>query len=127
MDDATQRTLKMINDRARGEAPPGPCEVGAAEKTDVELLDAYSRAVITVVDAVGPAVVSISTGTRSKAAGSDTGGTGSAVIIAPDGYVLTNDHVVHGAKRLIVSLTDGTTHEATLAGTDPGGRRAISA
>jgi S1-C subfamily serine protease len=116
MDDATQRTLKMINDRARGEAPPGPCEVGAAEKTDVELLDAF-----------GPAVVSISTGTRSKAAGSDTGGTGSAVIIAPDGYVLTNDHVVHGAKRLIVSLTDGTTHEATLAGTDPGGRRAISA
>jgi len=119
MDDATQRTLKMINNSSGGEAPPGPCEVGAAEKMDVELLDAYSRAVITVVDAVGPAVVSISTGTRSKAAGSDAGGTGSGVIIAPDGYVLTNDHVVHGAKRLIVSLTDGTTHEATLAGTDP--------
>ena len=119
MDDATQRTLKMINNSSGGEAPPGPCEVGAAEKTDVELLDAYSRAVITVVDAVGPAVVSISTGTRSKAAGSDAGGTGSGVIIAPDGYVLTNDHVVHGAKRLVVSLTNGTMHEATLAGTDP--------
>jgi S1-C subfamily serine protease len=119
MDEATQRTLRMINNEAGKEGPPGPCEVGAAEKTDIELLDAYSRAVITVVDAVGPAVVSISTGTRTKAAGQEAGGAGSGVIIAPDGYVLTNDHVVHGAKRLAVSLTNGTMHEATIVGTDP--------
>jgi S1-C subfamily serine protease len=119
MDDVTQRTLKLINNGTGEQTPPGPCEVGAAEKSDVELLDAYSRAVITVVEAVGPAVVSISTGTRSKDAEPEAGGDGSGVIIAPDGYVLTNDHVVHGSKRLVVSLTNGTTHAATLVGTDP--------
>lgn len=109
----------MINNAPGKQTTPGPCEVGAAEKADVELLDAYSRAVITVAEAVGPAVVSISRGTRSKDAGPEAGGAGSGVIIAPDGYVLTNDHVVHGAKRLAVSLTDGTTHEAAIVGTDP--------
>lgn len=119
MDDATQRTLNVINNAA-GEQPPSvPCEVGAAGKSDVDLLDAYSRAVITVVDAVGPAVVSISTGRRSQDAGPEGGGAGSGVIIAPDGYVLTNDHVVHGSKQLVVSLTNGTTHEAAIVGTDP--------
>jgi S1-C subfamily serine protease len=118
MDDVTQRTLNVINNAA-GEQHPGPCEVGAAEKSDVDLLDAYSRAVITVVDAVGPAVVSISTGTRSNGAEPESGGAGSGVVIAPDGYVLTNDHVVHGAKALAVSLTNGTTLAAAMVGTDP--------
>lgn len=125
MDDVTQRTLKMINNAAGEQHLPGPCEVGAAEKSDVELLDAYSRAVITVVDAVGPAVVSISTGARSKNAGPEAGGAGSGVIIAPDGYVLTNDHVVHGAKHLAVSLTNGTTHDAAIVGTDPASDLAV--
>ena len=119
MDDVTQRTLKVINNAAGEQNSPGPCEVGAADKSDVELLDAYSRAVITVVDAVGPAVVSISTGTRSKNAEPEAGGAGSGVIIAPDGYILTNDHVVHGSKSLAVSLTNGTTHAAAMVGTDP--------
>ena len=98
---------------------PGPCEVGSAEKSNVELLDAYSRAVITVAEVVGPAVVSISTGTPSKNGEPETGGAGSGVIIAPDGYVLTNDHVVHGSKQLTVSLTNGASHAAALVGTDP--------
>jgi S1-C subfamily serine protease len=119
MDDVTQRTLNVINNAATGQNPPGPCEVGTAGKSDVELLDAYSRAVITVVDAVGPSIVSISTGTRSKNSEPEAGGAGSGVIIAPDGYVLTNDHVVHGSKSLVVSLTNGTTHEATMVGSDP--------
>ncbi len=119
MDDVTQRTLRVINNAGGEQNPPGPCEVGAAEKSDVELLDAYSRAVITVVEAVGPAVVSISTGTRSKNGEPEAAGAGSGVIIAPDGYVLTNDHVVHGSKSLAVSLTNGTTHAAVMVGTDP--------
>ncbi len=119
MDDVTQRTLKLINNASGGQNPPRPCEMGSAEKSEVELLDAYSRAVITVVDAVGPAVVSISTGTRSNNAEPYAGGAGSGVIIAPDGYVLTNDHVVHGSKSLAVSLTNGTTHAAAIVGTDP--------
>jgi S1-C subfamily serine protease len=119
MDDVTQRTLNVINNTTGEQNPPGPCEVGTAEKSNVELLDAYSRAVITVAEAAGPAVVSISTGTRLKNAEPEEGGAGSGVIIAPDGYILTNDHVVHGSKRLSVSLTNGTTLAATMVGTDP--------
>jgi S1-C subfamily serine protease len=92
--------------------------VGTAGQSNVELLDAYSRAVISVVDAVGPAVVSISAVTRTKKS-SEPEANGSGVIFAPDGYVLTNDHVVQGAKQLFVSLTNGTTHEAVVVGTDP--------
>ena len=119
MDDMTRRTLNVINNAAGGDPPPGSCEVGSADKSDVELLDAYSRAVITVAEAVGPAVVSISTGRPSKNGEPETGGAGSGVIIAPDGYVLTNDHVVHGSKQLVVSLTNGMSHAAALVGTDP--------
>jgi S1-C subfamily serine protease len=119
MDDATRRTLKVINNTSGDQASPHRCEVGSAEKSNVELLDAYSRAVITVAEAVGPAVVSISTGTQSKNGEPDTGGAGSGVIIAPDGYVLTNDHVVHDLKQLVVSLTNGASHAAALVGTDP--------
>jgi S1-C subfamily serine protease len=119
MDYATQRTLTVINNEAGEQNPAGPCEVGTAEKSNVDLLDAYSRAVITVAEAVGPAVVSISTGTRSEDEEPETGGAGSGVIIAPDGYVLTNDHVVHGSKQLSVSLTNGTTLSAAIVGMDP--------
>src|SRR5882672_8257562 len=87
-----------------------------APRTDADLLDAYSEAVVAVVEAVGPSVVSIRTNVR---AGSGTGA-GSGVVIASDGYVLTNSHVVHGAHDLEVSLTDGRRFAATLTGDDPG-------
>ncbi|HYR95757.1 MAG TPA: trypsin-like peptidase domain-containing protein, partial [Candidatus Binatus sp.] len=83
---------------------------------DAELLDAYSKAVIGVVERVGPAVVSISVG-----APRDPGmraGSGSGVLFTPDGYVLTNAHVVRGAQRLALSLTDGASHEASVVGAD---------
>jgi len=119
MEDVVQRTLNVINNVTGEQNSPAPCEVSTAEKSNVELLDAYSRAVIIVVEAVGPAVVSISTGTRSKDTVPEAGGAGSGVIIAPDGYILTNDHVVYGSKSLAVSLTNGTTLAAALVGTDP--------
>jgi hypothetical protein len=65
MDDAVQRTLNVINNATREQNPPATCEVDTVEKSNVELLDAYSWAVIIVVEAIGPAIVSISTGTRS--------------------------------------------------------------
>src|SRR5882724_13103053 len=86
--------------------------------TDADLLDAYSEAVVSVVDAVGRSVVSVRTNVRG---GRRSGaGAGSGVVIASDGYVLTNSHVVHGAGDLEVSLTDGRRFAATLTGDDPG-------
>jgi hypothetical protein len=57
-----QRALRLIKGEEPGKIGEDRCEVKETEKSDVELLDAYSRAVITVAEAVGPAVVSISVG-----------------------------------------------------------------
>jgi S1-C subfamily serine protease len=95
------------------------CEVGETGKSDSELLDAYSRAVITVVEAVGPAVVGIFAGKNDSEKGIDPMGAGSGVIVTPDGYLLTNHHVVEMSDRLQVTLKDGATMGATLVGSDP--------
>jgi len=90
----------------------------ASGADDRELLDSYSRAVVTVVERVGPAVVSIVAG-RGSRKGAGAVGAGSGVIFTPDGYVLTNSHVVHEAVDLGVTLTDGSALGATLVGSDP--------
>lgn len=114
-----QSVIKLITGEGEEQNIEGRCEVREDDKTDVDLLDAYSRAVITVVDAVGPAVVSVSVNIRSGGNESDQVGSGSGVVIAPDGYILTNDHVVHKATQLSVTLTNGTTLPATRVGVDP--------
>ena len=83
---------------------------------DQALLDAYSRAVIDVVDQVGPAVVRL-----DVRPGKDrrSGGTGSGVIVAPDGLVLTNSHVVGGSARASVTTVDGRSLDARVVGDDP--------
>lgn len=88
---------------------------------DDGLLDSYSRTVTHVVDKVGPTVVNIRMhrGRREKMHGRESGGSGSGFIIAPDGYILTNSHVVHGADHLEVTLADGRVFAASLAGDDP--------
>jgi S1-C subfamily serine protease len=85
---------------------------------DAEILDAYSRAVVSVVEMVGPSVVGITIGRPGSDQREGATGAGSGVIIAPDGYVLTNHHVVHGAGRLMATLTDGRALEAVLVGED---------
>ena len=100
----------------------GRREAGPDAASDTELLDAYSRAVITVVEAVGPAVVSIAVNKTLRDGWRrmpEMTGAGSGVIIAPDGYILTNSHVVHAASRMEVTLTDGRSFPATLVGEDP--------
>jgi S1-C subfamily serine protease len=89
------------------------------KSSEVELLDAYSRAVITVVETIGPAVVGILVGHPDKAGQAGPMGAGSGAIIAPDGYLLTNAHVVQNAPRVEVLLEDGSRLEATLTGIDP--------
>src|SRR5258708_31658413 len=89
--------------------------------TDHELLDSYSRTIATVVEKVGPTVVNIRTHHIGRASrnGSESGGTGSGFVIAPDGFILTNSHVVHGAARLEVTLAGGRQYGASLVGEDP--------
>jgi S1-C subfamily serine protease len=83
-----------------------------------EPLDAYSAAVVGAVDLVGAAVVSVYTGGAEEAARA-RGGAGSGVVVTPDGYLLTNEHVVERVSHARVSFVDGRTVAAVVAGRDP--------
>ena len=78
-------------------------DTSAVPPEDQALLDAYSRAVIDVVDRVGPTVVRLDVKTDARA----RTGTGSGVVVAPDGLVLTNSHVVGGTTRVDVTTVEG--------------------
>ncbi len=103
----------------RNAATPNPVPAD-----DQALLDAYSRAVIDVVDRVGPAVVRLAV--HSGTAGQARGGTGSGVVVAPDGLILTNGHVAGpqgasnagAAARIEVTTADGQDLHARLVGDD---------
>jgi S1-C subfamily serine protease len=91
-------------------------------ESDDALLDAYSRTIVDVAEHAGPAVVGIRRRGREHDPDKPLApvlGSGSGVIITPDGYVLTNDHVVRGATRLDAVLPDGTSIEARIVGEDP--------
>jgi S1-C subfamily serine protease len=102
---------------------PGGSPSGEGKKRspsrDREMLDAYSRAVTGVVEQVGPAVVAVSV--EKEAASRLTGGegAGSGVLITPDGFLLTNNHVVEKSRQLAVTTTEGKRFEASLIGADP--------
>ncbi len=96
-----------------GDAPL-PAAVRPDKNGDDSLLDAYSRTVAAVVNRVAPSVVNI----RVRSAERGQGG-GSGFIIARDGFILTNSHVVHGVHELEVTLHDGRVYPGELIGTDP--------
>ncbi|MFL5044933.1 MAG: S1C family serine protease [Xanthobacteraceae bacterium] len=97
----------------------GPVESSPTSSVAAEervYFDAYSEAVASVVETVGPAVVRVDRSERDRPG---RGGTGSGVVISPDGLVLTNAHVVNGARAIRLTDTEGRTTEARLLGIDP--------
>jgi S1-C subfamily serine protease len=93
----------------------------SAARNDAALLDEYSRTVVGAVDRVAPSVVNIDIKQRvnGRRGPREIGGSGSGFIIAPDGFILTNSHVVHGAVEVTVTLQDGREYPAQLIGDDP--------
>jgi len=111
--------------REEEESPTSLSNSRKEEQNPDNLLDAYSHAVMTVAEKLGPTVLSIKTiqevnaRTPRGVVPFDMAGGGSGVIITPDGYILTNSHVVHNTKGLEVSLSDGRSFSAQVVGEDP--------
>jgi S1-C subfamily serine protease len=104
----------------------GSSSAGRREE-EAGLLDAYSTAVVSAVDRAGPSVVHLEVWTpdrrgqrgRGRADSRQAGGSGSGFAFTPDGFLLTNSHVVDGAERIRATLADGTSYPAELIGSDP--------
>ncbi len=93
----------------------------ARGESDAALLDAYSAAVVAASERVGPAVVHVEVAHASRPAEGEAPrrGSGSGFVFTPDGFILTNSHVVHGARAVKVNFADGTSFDADLVGDDP--------
>ena len=109
----------VLNEAAQGDSS-SQMEAGMS---DAQALDAYSQAVVFAAQRISPSVVHIDT--QAPGAGGRNSpnegraGSGTGLVFTPDGFVITNSHVVHGAGRLTVSLPDGRRASAGVIGDDP--------
>ncbi len=97
----------LLDETERGAASPRPAP------DDGPLLDAYSAAVVSAVEAVAPAVAHLEVTFNRRR------GSGSGFAFTPDGLLLTNSHVVHGARAIRATFADGASRDADLVGDDP--------
>jgi S1-C subfamily serine protease len=120
--------LQLLADAA-GAQSPAPAS-RAAGLSDAELLDAYSATVVSAVERVGPSVAHLEVWSpgagrsrRQRARGADSApapaGSGSGFVFTPDGFMLTNSHVVERATRIRATFADGSSGAAEIVGTDP--------
>src|SRR6058998_1146865 len=108
--------LTLADGALPGDPPASPAQV----PSDSDLLDAYSRTVSGVVDRVAPAVVSVEVHHRRRGGSPrEQQGHGSGFVFTPDGFILTNSHVAHGATKTEVAFPDGRRLHASLIGDDP--------
>ncbi|MGH7459577.1 MAG: S1C family serine protease [Longimicrobiales bacterium] len=92
----------------------------SSSKGEADLLDAYSRAVVHAAETVGPAVVRVEVrGRNARSRNREVAGQGSGFIFTPDGFVLTNSHVIHSSSTVTVELAAGRSVAAQLIGEDP--------
>ena len=121
-----RQEIELLEDHS---SPVSEGRNGAAnfdrQEADDDVFDAYSRAVIAAAEKVSPSVVYIEIHQRSRGRDNarrsprEAQGSGSGFIFTPDGFILTNSHVVHRANRIEVTISDGHKYEAELIGDDP--------
>ena len=114
--------FRLISEADSGASAAPEAPAGGTAPEDASLLDAYSCAVVGAVDKVSPSVVflEVSVGGDRRRGTADRRGSGSGFIFTPDGFILTNSHVAHGASKIRATLTDGRSFQADLVGDDPG-------